>query len=245
MGLDDMDQAKMHKLHGVAQLEPKALSVRAYFSLANTLIHETMHAIHIACRQTYPSWRNKKWTTEPFYESQRISELGWATESVLWGGVMWSNGASDPNVDTDALIPGPYGLHIDRFPGGNEHESHPRLGTAAEYGYTRTVSYPVTMKWIYQFFTKSFWDTKVAKHGLLALKPVRWHGVAQVVANELAEDGELVSTPDGDERLPLEARTEMTAPPLDWDRYMAEFERAVAESSAKGIEKKYTLKLLH
>lgn len=91
---------------------------------------------------------------EPFYRDQRLAELGFAFESVLFGG------------DIRPLtcdVAAPFGFVVDDWPGVAEPQRQP--GRATELGYTQrggptkwkvrwNTEYMVPMDFIKQFFTR-------------------------------------------------------------------------------------------
>lgn len=176
------------RVEQISFVEPVARGLRLHLMLADGLIHEICHALFMANNQHKPNITSR-WVPhsqnsvlqplrdEPYYRDDRVAELGHAFESVFFSGVLWPIGNLSSTIRHETLYAAPFGAAIYRWPGLFASPLAPERGTAAEFGRISSVLYPVTMKFMHQFSTKSFWDNKVSAQGLLATRPIRWHGV--------------------------------------------------------------------
>lgn len=157
--------------------------------IAFHVIHELAHALVSASTEWLPDcgqiWLDAEHKIpgtaprEPFYRDQRTAELGFALESVLFGGTFNAIGLLDGSLSRIALAAPAYGLYIYRFPGWDDLNASPAesRGTAAQYGRSRSYFYPIQMDYLHRFFTQEFWEQKVPQYGIKAYHPQRWHGV--------------------------------------------------------------------
>jgi len=205
----DPDQSRANKLDRVATYEKKARLLRSHLSFAISIVHEICHALNWFSKEWLPDTSARLASAvpnpiEPFYKDQRIAETGFAFEGVLLSGILEATGVLDDRLTEVSMQPlssAPYGMHIIRWPGRNINA--PSLGTAAEYGRKWSSIYPVTMKWMRDFFTESFWDKKVGSEGLKAFHPIRWHGI-RLPEPDLEPGKTMVSTREPETPEPVE-----------------------------------------
>ena len=120
---------------------PKPLSqlLRYQFYMALTISHEIAHAVNNAVSvETY----------EPFYEDQRLTELGKAWEVEVLGGMPEMIGETDAR---NPLASAKWPTYADK--------AAPQHGTLETRGPKRyTTWYFISMKWITDIQQQSFWD---------------------------------------------------------------------------------------
>lgn len=188
---------------------------RRLLILAVTMVHELCHALEIALTPrpkadpkltsehsgSEPSESGSEQseseepgipTVEPFYSNHRVAELGWAFESVVFGGIV------DP---LGCFVAAPYGLSIHEFPGLHEVKSknskYPGIaanqsaerGSPIKFGRTKESVYPVHMFYVAKLFTQEFWEREVTERGLEAFVPPRDEAlVGWLVENDFRDD---------------------------------------------------------
>lgn len=118
---------------------PLSQLLRLQFYMALTISHEIAHAINNAVSVLL---------YEPFYEDQRLSELGRAWENEVFGGM------TELIFETDARNP----LAFAKWPTYAD-KATPRNGVLALKGPKRyTTWYFVSMKWVNDIQQQWFWD---------------------------------------------------------------------------------------
>lgn len=211
----ELDESRVRKLDRVATYEEKARLLRSHFSFAVCIMHEICHALNMFSKDWLPDTGARVISaapnpTEPFYNGQRIAELGFAFGNVLLSGLTDAMGSWDDRLTEVAMQPFssvPYSMDIKRWPGRNTHA--PSLGTAAEYG----------RKW---------WQLQV-------LHPVRWHGI-RLPGPDLEPGKMVVSTPEPETPEPVKFNTDIPPPATEAEaEELREYHKTV-ETDAEELE---------
>ncbi|KAF1347055.1 hypothetical protein BDV97DRAFT_423662 [Delphinella strobiligena] len=128
---------------------------------AHGLLHELYHALHSAAVPTmdHPTIPGAKAIVpEPFYRDDRLAELGWAFQQVVFGGGIAPLGW---NPITPAA---PYGMSALRWPGGI---GEPTIGepraSPARWNETYITEGILDVEWHRKFFTRKFWEVDAAR----------------------------------------------------------------------------------
>lgn len=221
-----MDQdAKMYTLDRVKGYDRQAHFHRMHFFLASVLVHEISHALFYATKEWRPSAIVTVFPPEPLYRDSYIPELGYATEQVLFDGVMSCNTKDYRDQDQAAYLSAPYGIQLVRFPGGIDVSgAYSPMGSPAQYGRTSAVYYAVPMMYMHQFFTEDFWQKKVKASGIQAFKPLRYHGFRYGVRS--LRPGETLFRDTEPESPSPPASTMIREPPADHETYEQELKDA-------------------
>ncbi|MCJ1305706.1 hypothetical protein MMC08_008522 [Hypocenomyce scalaris] len=163
--------------------------LRVSYYLANTLVHEIAHALRNARVPPPPPDtmfdppRNTQ-DYEPFFEDQRRAEVGHAWESVVEGGRLL--------LFPEEQRPGAYGLYTEKWPDIDDFFMQLPLDESPLIRFQDTglivpprthivpvrrrqpqkwtTVYGVPMTFVQQLFTRRFWEERVPKEGLQALR---------------------------------------------------------------------------
>lgn len=148
------------------------------FRTAVTLVHELAHAINRAVDiNAFPILNEIALTAtassrmyEPWYEDQRLAELGWAYENEVFGGIIGT--LPGPGWDRPDSIDPSHPVFVHKWPGTETNEHPKRRGSKQSM-----TLYLVSMYFIHNIQQQSFWDYYSAHRDLSKLRIEKTIGV--------------------------------------------------------------------
>lgn len=173
----DILKGKIRLVHfpKAEKFDPDAAKLRTSWFMASTLCHEFCHALWFATWNFGDRSGQFKMHDEPFFQDQRVAELGSAFETHLFGitaDPLGKNSKLATDMRPQASISAPYGLQAFRWPGATPQSgltADPALATPAHWGADHFYYYPLPTSSVHRYFTKEFWEHRVATSGILTL----------------------------------------------------------------------------
>ncbi|KAF1354666.1 hypothetical protein BDV97DRAFT_418461 [Delphinella strobiligena] len=129
--------------------DPDAAKLRTSWFMASVLCHEFCHALWFATWNFGDKSGPLKLHDEPFFQDQRVAELGAAFETHLFGikvDPLGKNSKIATNMQPRASIAAPYGIQAVRWPGATPQQGanpEPALATPAHWGARDFYLYPL------------------------------------------------------------------------------------------------------
>ncbi|KUJ15687.1 uncharacterized protein LY89DRAFT_734841 [Mollisia scopiformis] len=150
----------------------------ARFEFANTLMHETAHAVWYALRDDFQKTKKSKKPThgEPYFETEPLQELGFSLENNMWGGDPKSlssfgvNAAGGPGLPSLGICKSSWFRECNSGYDNNDNipldppapvPGQPDLYYISDY-------YPIPTTWFIDLQKKDKWEYIVRKVGISA-----------------------------------------------------------------------------
>lgn len=110
---------------------------------------------------------------EPFFNDQRLAELGNALETFIFGYLTYplgSNCRTFGKRSTGASAAAPYGMFMNAWPAVDYEPRKPTLASAVHWSAAGTVISPIKQADIHKFFTQRFWSQQVPQNNIAVMK---------------------------------------------------------------------------